>query len=200
MTRRRGFTLPEVLVAAFLLALLFGILVRFFQITYRISGEELERNSAEATLLNLTTKLRRDLSAAAPAGLSLLANGETLLIHPVTLTDVGTVAYQNKLVLWYYNPATRIVSRKQTDSYSGFVFDGTPFRATQAVLAGLGTSSEFWETLKVPNVSTFQLTTNPDVGSPFIGSPISLDLTIRLNRSDKSIDYSEVIHLRNAGS
>lgn len=189
----------EVIVAASLLVLLVGILTRFFQIAYRISHEELERNSVEASLLNLTTKLQRDLSTAAAPGLSLSANQQSLLIHPVVLTDVGTVAFQPKLVLWTYNPGLEQVRRRTSESVTGVVFDGTAYRAPEATLALYPASTDFQNTLILKNIAEFEFSTNPDVPPPFIGSPIKLNLKAKLEQSGKEIELTKVFHLRNSG-
>jgi type II secretory pathway pseudopilin PulG len=199
VTKRRAFTLIEVLIAAFLLLLMLGILTRFFQIAYRISNEELERNSVEASLLNLTSKFERDLSVGAAPGLSVSSDRESVLIHPVVLTDVGTVAYQDKLIFWTYNSTDEILRRRETDSYSGFAFDGTPYRASQVDLAGLTASTEFQDSLRFTGISQFEITTNPEVPAPFIGSPIVLTLKARLNQSRKELELTKVVNLRNHG-
>ena len=200
---RRGLTIPEILVAAFLLALLLGILARFFQIGGRITTEELGRNKAEAVLLTLLTKFRRDMSTAAAPGLSLSENGEVLLIHPVTLSDVGSVVYQNRLLLWAFRPGDKQVARIEALTYSGFVFDGTPHRADEATLLGLDGSSEFTRTANLfSGITRFEIETNPSVDPPFLGSPLVLEVDVEVPTSTTrtSISLREVFHLRNSGS
>lgn len=201
--RRRGLTIPEILVAAFLLALLLGIVARFFQIGGRITTEELGRNKAEAVLLTLLTKFRRDMSTAAAPGLSLSEGGEVLLIHPVTLSDVGSVVYQSRLLLWVFRPDTKQVARKEALTYSGFVFDGTPFRAAEGTLLGLDTIVDFNRTANLfSGITKFKIETNPGVDPPFLGSPLVLEVDVEVPASTTrtSISLREVFHLRNSGS
>ena len=198
----RALTLAEVLVAAFLTVLLFGIVARFFQIGSRITTEELGRNKAEAVLLTLLTKFRRDMATASAPGLSLSESGEVLLIHPVTLSDVGSVVYENRLVLWAFRSADKKVARTQALTYSGFIFDGTPYRADEATLIGLDGSSEFKTANLFSGVTRFEIETNPEVDPPFIGSPLVLEMDVEVPASTTrtSITLREIFHLRNSGS
>lgn len=197
----RGLSLGEILVVLALSALLLGILVQFAGSAFRISNEELERNKTEATLINLVRRLKRDLTVASAAGLSLDTDGKTLLLHPITLSDVGTVVYQDKLVLWHFNQDRLLVTRGETSSFSDFTFDGTPYRAPAEVLATLGSSSDFPISHKFTSISSWKLSTNPDVDPPFIGSPLRLEITAKLVYSRKSnvLMVKETFHLRNSG-
>lgn len=200
--KTKGFTLAELLVVIGLSALFLTILTRFAVSAFRISNEELDRNKAEATLLSLVGKFKRDLSVSSAPGLSLSMSGETFLIHPITMSDVGTVVYQPKLLLWYYDPAQAVLYRKECKSYSGFTFDGTPYRAPEADLVTLGTSTEFQLANKFPEIAKFHISTNPDVNPPFIGSPIQLEVEAKLHYagSSKVIRLQETCHLRNSGA
>lgn len=197
-----GFTLGELLVIIALSALFLTILTRFAVSAFRISNEELDRNRAEAMLLNLVTRFKRDLSVSSAPGLSLSSSGETFLIHPITMSDVGTVVYQPELLLWYYDPAQAVLYRKDCKSYSGFTFDGTPYRAPEADLITLGTSTEFQLANKFPEIAKFHISTNPDVNPPFIGSPIQLEVEAKLHyaRNTNVIKLQETCHLRNSGA
>lgn len=203
MRRRRslGLSLGEVLVVLALSALFLGILVRFFVSATRISNEELERNRTEATLINLAQKLKRDLSVASAAGLSLTPDGRTFLVHPITLSDVGSVVYQDKLILWYYDEPNLQLTRGEALSFSEFTFDGTAYQAPLDLLLTLGGSAEFATSHRFGSISDFKLSTNPDVELPFIGSPIRLEVKAKLSfhRKNKEILLQETIHLRNSG-
>lgn len=197
-----GFTIFEVLVASVLFFLFFAIMVEFFQVAGRVAQEELQRNAAETELLNLSGRLRRDLNLASIGGVSLSPDHDTLLVHPVSLTDVGSVVYDRLLVLWCYDPDQKQLLRKETRSFSGFSFDGTPFRPEAAELEALPTSNEFSTAGRFDNVSQFSLTSNPEVEAPFLGSPFTLTLKIELpnSRTRKELDYTEVFQLRNSGA
>jgi len=151
----------------------------------------------------LLTKFRRDMSTAAAPGLSLSESGEVLLIHPVTLSDVGSVVYQSRLLLWVFRPDTKQVARKEALTYSGFVFDGTPFRAAEGTLLGLDTIVDFNRTANLfSGITKFKIETNPGVDPPFLGSPLVLEVDVEVPASTTrtSISLREVFHLRNSGS
>lgn len=194
-------TLPELLVSAVLLALLVGIVARFFQIGSRISTEELGRNKAEAVLLTLVTKFRQDMALAAAPGLSLTTTGDSLLIHPVTLSDVGSVVYENRLLLWAYQPSEKVVRRSEARG-GVFVFDGTPYRPDpETELPGLNSASDFKTMNLFPGVLAFKIESNPEVDPPFIGTPLKLEVELEVPaaRTRKTVNLSEVFHLRNSG-
>ena len=195
-------TLVELLVAMTLAALLLTILARFAASAYRISHAELERSFVETTILQLSDKLRGDLSVSAPAGVSLSVDGTRALLHPVTMSDVGTVVYQPRLLLWHWDSAGQEVSRKQCASYPGLTFDGTPFRASEAVLLGLPGSSDFQLANKFPGVSKFQLTSSASINPPFIGSPLELEVEapLPLSTTRKFVILRQTLYLRNSGT
>lgn len=197
----RGLTLPEVMVAAFLMALFLGIVTRFFQIGQRVAGEELDRTHAEATLLALTRKLRSDLATASAGGLSLSEDGETLLIHPVEITDVGTVVYDSRLILWSYDATEKELERRVTESYSGFTFDGTPYKAPESVLVTLAGSSEFGRSALFRRLTKFQLSSVAGVTAPFIGPALNLEVEAEIPRSStrNTVTLNSTFQLRNSG-
>lgn len=199
---RLGFTLLEILVSSVLLLLFLGLVLRFSTTAYRITQEEFERNGLEQEMLILGNQFSADIALASAAGISISTSGHDVLFHPVTLSDVGTVVYQDKLFLWHLDSIEKVLTRKMAESYPGRPFDGTPIRADEPTLIGLNAAPEFRLTQRFPHISEFKLTNPPDVSLPFVGSPLTLELVgdLELARTRKQISLTRVYQIRNSGS
>ncbi len=199
---KRGITLIEVLVASVLLLLLLGLVLRFSSSAYRITKEEFERTGLEQEMLLLVNRLNDDIALASAAGISISSSGHDVMFHPVTLSDVGTVVYQDKLFLWHLDSIDKVLTRQMAESYSARPFDGTPIRADEMTLIGLSAAPEFKLTQRYPHISEFKLTNPSDVSLPFVGSPLTLEVVgdLELARTRKQIPLTRVYQLRNSGS
>jgi hypothetical protein len=188
-------------VAAALTLLLLTILVQFFRVSYRISHEELERSSLEATVLTLGNELQRDLGEVSPAGVSLSSSGGDLNLHPVTLSDIGTVVYQNRFVLWHHESSGEELMRFQSEGVGGFPFDGTAIRFPEASLIGLWTTPEFQRSDRFQRIKVFKVTSGKGVSAPFVASPLQIDITAELDLAStrRSLNLQKFVHLRNSG-
>ena len=196
-----GTTLVEIMVASSLLILALGLVLLFSQTAYRIAHEEFERTGVEQTLLALGNKLNSDFSITSAAGVSISPTGQDLLIHPLTLSDVGTVVYQDRLFLWHHDAEQEKLVRFRALSYPPRPFDGTPFRAEETVLVGLHNVPEFQETSLYPAITRFRVTNPTSVSLPFVGSPLTIELEaeLELAKARKTVIFNKVIQLRNSG-
>lgn len=187
--------------AASLLLLALGLVLLFSRTAYRIAHEEFERTTAEQTILALGNKLDSDFSIASAAGLSLSTSGRDLLFHPITLSDTGSVVYQDRLFLWHHDPEQETLVRYRALSYPPRPFDGTPFRAEETVLVDLHQAPEFEVTNRYAAISAFTVTNSSAVSLPFIGSPLTVQVEAKLDLGEvrKTVQVSKVVQLRNSG-
>lgn len=190
------------MVSATLLLLLFTILAQFFRVSYSITHEELERSSLEQTLLTLNNRLSADLAEVSPAGVSLSVAGLDLSLHPVTLSDIGSVVYQNKFLLWHHDPTELLLTRAQSLDHPDYPFDGTAIRFPEDILVNLSATPHFQVSQEYRKIKTFTVRGHSGVDAPFVASPLTVELVGQLDLADArpEITLTRVFHLRNSGS
>ena len=188
----------ELIIASSLALLLLSILYQFSRSAYRVAHEEFERNSAEATIMLLSNQCLRDLASTTSAGLSIDASGQSLAIHPVSLTDTGFLTYENRFIAWQHDSQQEVVRRFEARTVSGVTLNGEAVRLNPTQLASLGSSPDFEENKRYSKIMDFRLENPSGVVAPHIGSPLTLKISVMLQlaHSRKQIDFERVIQLR----
>lgn len=202
-----GFTLLELLVAMFLAALLLTILVKVTALGYRVSHEEIERGSLEAKAMLTFRKLKGDLLATAPAGVTLSDDGDKLVTHPIkeVLTS-GRVTFEDHFVYWSYQPGPddsggRLTRTEVLERPDGSPFDFSPYRWSPEQLAALTPGSGAKTSLVVDGVTLFSVTSSSEVELPSVGSLLNYELALELPiaTTRRSVQLSGTCQIRSGG-
>lgn len=202
---RRGLSLLEVLVTAGLLLLVMSVLVGFLIPSLRRTAQGNERATLQAEAAMSLTRLERDFFSTSSAGLSLLAGDGTDItavgIVPIKETSVlGTLTWQDFLVVYFFLPQQRKLYRRVVDAASGLPFD--PARPPRVSPDELRTMCLAGKSNRLAsNVDRFALSHGGEDAfqPPLI---IELDLSRKVVSGDavERFRYRRVLSLRNLGN
>lgn len=198
--RRRGLSLPELLVASAISLLLLGILYRVFSVGYRIGHRELNRSSTEQGLLLMGQRLERDLQTTTASGVSLSADGRTVVTHPLGgVTEAGRHIFEELLWIWSWNSEEEVLTRLELTKLTEVEFNGTAIRFTPSQLARLDEMGERRPRHTLDRVKEFKVANPSGLEPPLVGSPLSILIARRTGVSDSErvYTYEMLLRLRN---
>jgi prepilin-type N-terminal cleavage/methylation domain-containing protein len=201
--KQSAFTLPELLVAMFLSGLLLTLLVQLFSIGFRVSQEEMERSKAETAAVIVIKKLSADLASSNPSALSLSSTGDKIVIHPVlSITSRRQLVFEDKLFYWSYDSTSKTLFKSEYLTPPSGAFNTLALRLDQATLTALPSTGSNRTVQKISNVSAFSVSNPSGVTAPNVGSPLTVDLEILIDRAETRnvVSLTRVIWLASGSS
>ena len=200
---RRGVTLVEVLVGAFVGSMMLYVCVRLFVVSVRVGSSEIDRSGAETTMATIVSKLENDLQSTTAAGISLSEPGDKVVIHPMdTVTERRQVLYEDRLLYWSFVESEKRLVRSEFLTSPGRAFDTRPIRLDSTELGGLPLTGSSRVTNSIDDIVTFRVA-NPDgVLLPNLGSPLTVQLATIVEKADtrKVLEMSRLVRLRSSGN
>jgi prepilin-type N-terminal cleavage/methylation domain-containing protein len=210
--RSSGFTLLEILVAMFLMAILLTVLVRVAGTTYRIGHEEIERGALEASALMASKRLEQDLLSSGSAGITLVSNGGVVAQLTDGVTASARVLFAPVFVYWRVDvlnggaPAPALVPRlmrSELDSHPSMPFDGRPLRWSLADQSSLPLGVEGDRcTLSLPGISKLTLSNPAGIRGGLVGSPLTMEMEMQLPLAStrKTVRLVRTLQVRTNGA
>jgi hypothetical protein len=195
-------TLLEVMVAAVVVSLALGILLRLSGAAYRIGHAELERGAAEARLLLASRKLEADLLSSSARGVSLSADGKRAAIQPLGgVLPSGQVTFEPVFMLWCWSAESgRLIRLPVVERPDKVPFDGAPFRWSLPQLRDFPVQGGELGSFSTEGITEFFLT-SPAVPPPELGATLELSLRteLKLAATRRAVQLRKVIQLRTSG-
>jgi hypothetical protein len=189
------------MVALFVSAILATVMVRLFSVTSQTGREELARSSTEGAVLIFMRLIERDLQHTTPAGISLAATEDALVVHPMgDALSTGQIVYQDLAVLWSYDPVLKTLRRRE---YEGVFSPFTePQRLDEAEILALKADPNGRVARLLSGVTSFKVKNPPDVTVPQIGSPLTVEIEKEVEgaATRPSVKYTRAIYVRTGGN
>jgi hypothetical protein len=194
--------LVELMVALFVSAILLTVLSKMFSLSFRVGHEELARSNAETVLTTLVRDLESDLQSTTSSGLSLSADGSRTVIHPMgQVTPRRQVLYPDRLLYWSFDSGQETVFKSEYLTSPGRAFDTLPLRLETAELTALPLAGSDRVVRRFPHITRFAVLNPTDVIVPSVGSPLRVEVTVRLEPATtrQQVDMVRQVRLRTSG-
>lgn len=217
-TRPRGHTLPEVLLTATLVALLWGMLTQILIPTWKAAALNSARLGLQQQGLMALERILKDLKAAPLRGVGIrppVQSGEptVLSIHPITEVTASTPStpiYATQLTVFTFDPVQQLLRRRVwpdpvagATSLDGILQPPTmlqPVRPRPESLLYFGQHRDARERILARQVTALEITSG--VAAPRLSNPLTLRLRLEQPASGRpqplSFEVTQCISLREA--
>lgn len=211
-TRRRAFTLIEILIAAGIAAAIATVMVSFLITSLQAQARMAVRVDVQEQAMMACSRVAKDLQSTVLGGVSLRKSSanqpEVLAVHPlisVATNDPPTQVFARQLVVYSWAPGQGKIVRQLWPPDPNMPPVGAvptafkPFRADQAALLTLATTPSPTSSQSFGgDITSFNVTTGST--APLVGPPITLNLKLSKTVKGRTYDYelARTLSLRNS--
>ncbi len=175
-TRRRGFTLPEILIAGGLALLLMGVLIQSLIPAMRYSAEGAVRVELQQAGILALQRMTSDLQKTTAAGVSLKTGPvDAMAVNTIQTVDSGGVrVWSDEINVYSYDPTRKrieVETQKVTTPTTAF-----PNILTSVQIQSIASSQSGRERLLALNVDEFVISPAASATTTLSAQPLSITL------------------------